>query len=72
MFPSEIGRPMGFNLYANGASWFQESSKFPPVRAATVLSRSGNKETLLLVLLCYYTPGYEGPDAMPITLLNRL
>ena len=72
MLPSE---PLGLRLRVNGQDWFRDTIDLPAGRACIAAYRL---ETIwqygdnIAVLLRGYEPGFEGPDARPITLLNRV
>ncbi|MDO4264732.1 MAG: DUF2259 domain-containing protein, partial [Deinococcus sp.] len=67
--------PVGLRLKANGADWFRDGARLPESRACVAgyrLEAAWQHEGAVAVLLRAYSPGFEGPDALPLTLLNRL
>ncbi|GHG05621.1 hypothetical protein GCM10017783_17710 [Deinococcus piscis] len=67
--------PVGLRLKVNGADWFRDSTRLPENRACVAgyrLEAVWQHGDAVAVLLRAYGPGFEGPDALPLTLLNRL
>lgn len=67
--------PVGLRLKVNGADWFRDGTRLPESRACVAgyrLEAVWQHGDAVAVLLRAYSTGFEGPDALPLTLLNRV
>lgn len=67
--------PLGLRLRVNGQDWFRDSTRLPAGRACVTayrLEAAWQQGNAVAVLLRAYSPGFEGPDALPLTLLGRV
>lgn len=72
MLPQE---PLGLRLRVNGQDWFRDRTQLPKNRACITayrLEAAWQQGEAVAVLLRAYGPGFEGPDALPLTLLGRV
>ena len=74
LLPESVS-PVGLRLRVNGQNWFRDPLHLPEGRACVAgyrLEAVWQQGDAVAVLLRAYAPGFEGPDARPLTLLGRV